>query len=875
MTRSAQSAIRRRQELAAGGTSDLFDLVASGAAESVAAALEGLPEQRRREIGVELTAWFKQRDRDIWWSAGTGTALAVAVVGCLPTAAQAAAILGRPSVNPHGRRAAELVRRVAQERGVDWLVDLAHRIAARFRQDTWVGRWHFVATLLHAEGGAPPTDDRCVQLWLTAVESPDRFHQGQPAPVVDRLRDDPFLAVMLPRLFEVDGLGNQMMFTASHDNWHDPGQPALPAALAQLAVEGVVDRAMLLDGSISRLLRGDRPTALRAFTTLLDHLGPTTAEVTARATDYLRLLVDAPAPVATMAQKALRKLPDLELESVLDASRQMLTRPDKALVRTQLTWLDRLARHHRDRAAEIAEVIAVAAEHPAVELRERASTLAARHGFDPVPVAPALTRPRGDDLPPPAPPAPAPAPITDLDELTEEVAALLGTPYQGAPLERILDGLVRLTATEGTRVRAALDPVIERRHWYWANEHRWDPLCLCQTVVEVLRSAGVKRTDQRRERWEKLLAAVRRTDATPELVVTDPKVSPVHRLLRARLTEVGAYVNEPGQPGLLALPTSTNGLLDPMTLVERLAALGDREPGHWDLTQALLRLPTGADESVIHKATALGTAAGQRLAAWLRDGGLPQPVMRPRTVKRDPHRGNRHWEWAYMPAERQLVELTPPDGHLDHYGLLTAPATPLSGDHSGWVHLWPSLLPGHRGLVTAYTLPLVAGAADMDERDGAAVLPLLAEIGGPGGVALDLAVAYGLSARYGPDRVATVDALLALTAAGDFDAAGTGEQLGTLAARQLVKLSRVVEPLRDAAQAGAPLTVWRLLAAALPVVLAAPTPPRGVPELLTLAAETATATGVRIEVPGLAEVAGRGGSSRLVTEARRLQRVDI
>ncbi|WP_216592424.1 hypothetical protein [Verrucosispora sioxanthis] len=145
------------------------------------------------------------------------------------TAAQAAAILGRPSVNPHGRRAAELIRRVAQERGVDWLVDLAHRIAARFRQDTWVGRWHFVATLLHAEGGAPPTDDRCVQLWLTAVESPDRFHQGQPAPVVDRLRDDPFLATMLPRLFEVDGIGVQMMFVAAHENWNDPGRPALPA----------------------------------------------------------------------------------------------------------------------------------------------------------------------------------------------------------------------------------------------------------------------------------------------------------------------------------------------------------------------------------------------------------------------------------------------------------------------------------------------------------------------------------------------------------------------------------------------------------------------------------------------------------------------
>ncbi|MCZ7422602.1 MULTISPECIES: DUF6493 family protein [unclassified Micromonospora] len=872
MTRPEQRTVRRRRELAAGGTSDLFDLVSSGDADSVAAALEGLPEQRRREIGVELTAWFKQRDRETWWSAGTGTALAVAVVGCLPTAAQAAAILGRPSVNPHGRRAAELVRRAAQERGIDWLVDLAHRIAARFRQDTWVGRWHFVAALLHAEGGAPPTDDRCVQLWLTGVEAPDRFHQGQPAPVVDRLRDDPFLAAMLPRLFEVDGIGVQMMFVAPHYNWDEHGQPALPAALAQLATEGVVDRVMLLDGSISRLLRGDRPAALRAFTTLLDQLAPTTAEVTARVTDYLRLLVDAPAPVATMAQKTLRKLPELELESILDAARQMLTRPDKTLVRTQLTWLDQLARRHRDRAAEIGEVIAVAGDHPAVELRERAAALAARHGVAPAPVIPALTRPRGDDLSPPAPPAPAPDPINDVDELTEEVAALLGTPYQGAPLERILDGLVRLTAADGPRVRAALDPVIERRHWSWANEHRWDPLCLCETVVEVFRSAGVSRTDRRRERWEKLLTAVHRPGATPELAVTDPKVPPVHRLLRARLAEIGAYLNEPGQSGLLALPTSTNGLLDPMALLERLTALGDREPGQWDLTQALLRLPTEADESLAAKAAALGTAAGQRLAAWLRDGGLPQPVIRSRTVTRDPRRGNRHWEWAYMPAERILVDLTPPAGTVDRYGLLTAPATPLGGDHSGWVHLWPSLLPSHRGAVTAYALPLVAGAADMDERGGAAVLPLLAEVGGPGGVALDLAVAYGLAARHGPDRVATVDALLALAAAADFDAAGTGEQLGTLAARQLVKLSRVVEPLRDAAQAGAPLTVWRLLAAALPAVLAAPTPPRGVPDLLTLAAETATATGVRIEVPGLADVAGRGGSSRLVTEARRLHK---
>lgn len=53
-------------------------------------------------------------------------------------------------------------------------------------------------------------------------------------------------------------------------------------------------------------------------------------------------------------------------------------------------------------------------------------------------------------------------------------------------------------------------------------------------------------------------------------------------------------------------------------------------------------------------------------------------------------------------------------------------------------------------------------------------------------------------------------------------------------------------------------------------MLAASPAPRGTPDLLTLAAETAGATGVRIEVPGLADVVARRGSARLVTEARRL-----
>ncbi|GIJ28522.1 hypothetical protein Vqi01_36840 [Micromonospora qiuiae] len=867
---------RRQRELAAGGTGDLFDLVSKGHAEVIAAALTGLPEQRRREIGAELTGWFKKRDRETWWDDGTGTALAVLVVGCLPTAAQAAAILARESVGLDGARAAKLVRGVAQERGVDWLVDLAYRMAARFGQETWTDRWQFVATLLHAEGAAPPTDDRSVQLWLSAVEFPDRRHRGRPVPVADRLRADPFLPMMLPRLFEVDGIGTQMMFAveAENGNWDDRERNALLTALVQLAAESSIDRAMLIDGAIGRLLRGDRPTALRAFTTLLGLLQPTAAEITARRTDYLRLLTDAPAPVATMAQKALRELPDLAVESIIDASGQVLTRPEKALVRTQLTWLDRLARQQPDRAAEIAEVITVAAKHPAVELRDRAIALAARHGLDPDALGPAVAEPRGDDLPASPPPAPAPEPIANVDELAEEVAALFGNPAAGTGLDRILDGLVRLTARDGAAVADTLGPILERRHWSWGDGDDDDPLCLCGLVVGVFQTA-TERHPRRLGRWEALLAALRRFDpARPESepVRSDFRVPGPHRVLRARLAEIGLRLGEPGMPGLLAAPTSANGSLDPFVLVDRLAALGDHTPWPWDLNQALLRLPTGSDEAAAGKAAALGTPAGERLAAWLRDGGLPQPVMRASTIERRPRHSGYDWEYDHLPAKRVLIELRPPDGHQDRYGLLSADPAPLDVDHHYCSHLWPSVLPHHRGVVAAYLLPMVAATADMDSPDGTAVLPLLAETAGPGGIALDLAVAYGLGARHVADRVAALDALLALAAAGQLDPRGLGEQLGTLVAGRMVKATRVVEPLRDAAQAGAPLTVWRLLAAALPAILAAATAPRGLPDLLTLAAETATATGVRIDLPGLAEVAARGGSSRLATEARRLHR---
>jgi hypothetical protein len=167
-----------------------------------------------------------------------------------------------------------------------------------------------------------------------------------------------------------------------------------------------------------------------------------------------------------------------------------------------------------------------------------------------------------------------------------------------------------------------------------------------------------------------------------------------------------------------------------------------------------------------------------------------------------------------------------------------------------------------------------------DTRGAAAILPLLAESDGVAGDAVHLCLAYGLGARHEEDRLAAVDALLVLAGRGQLDVALLGADLGQLVRRAAVKPSRLAESLRMAAVTGANATVWGLLRHALPVLLAdlATGGPdgqsansRGLGELLAVAAECAERTGARGELPHLARTADRRGSSRLVTQARRLR----
>ncbi|MER7416079.1 DUF6493 family protein [Micromonospora peucetia] len=845
--------------------SDPFDFLVRGDVATAVATVDALDEQRRRQLGAELVAHVR-RQRDNWWANDEATALAVCAVGCLPTAAKVAEVLGRRSVILRSADPA-LVIGVARRRGVTWLPELARRLADRLDRTDPVQGWCFVADLLTAENVPPPTDDRFVEGWVATMAWP--AEPLQPLPLLERLRADPFLDALLPRLFEVDGIGAQMPSTDFRGNV----ETGLPGALARLAGEGRLARADLLDGCVNRFLRGDRTAALRPFVALHALLAPTAVESDERQASYLRLLADAPTPVATLAQKALRGLADVQFDALLEASRAVLARPDKTLVRTQLSWLDQVARRHHDRATEVAAVLATGAEHPVGDIRDRSDALAARHGHRSAP--PVVATPVGESLPQPPPVAPAPAPITDPDELAEEVVA--GVTRSAMSLERILDAVVRLAGEDRQRLGAALAPVLRREPGrFGGGEHQWDPCCLCGLIGDLLHvAADPLAAGARRDRWTAPLAAWPGTvpgpaaqAAPPGPPPVDPRVPTPQRLLRARLAEIGSLVGAP-HPGLLAAPTLASGAIDPVVLYERLVRLGARDPWPTDLTQALLRLPAVVDEPLAARAAALRTPAGDRLAAWLRDGGLPDPTHRVVTVRRQLPPD---WKARGLSPQRTHVELAPPEGFADPLGLLTVPP-PTSTWHGDWVAFWPATLPGYRGLVAAHVLPTVASGACDGISGTAAVLPLLAEGTGTGGPALDLALAYGLGSRHEADQVAALDALLLLAGSGDLDAPAVGAHLGTLAADGVFPPSRALRSLRDATAAGAPLTAWRLLAAALPAVLAASPAPRGTPDLLTLAAETAGATGVRIEVPGLADVAARRGSVRLVTEARRLATV--
>ncbi|WP_326789092.1 DUF7824 domain-containing protein [Streptomyces sp. NBC_00151] len=869
----------------------LLKAVRAGRTVEAAGLLDGMTDGERRACLPALKELRKEL-RSAPWNAASRVAhpaLHAAGAACHTGAAGAATWIAGVDMR-WSQASPGVLLHVLGDRETDWLADLTHRLAAR--PATSRVPFALLSGLVALSGCEVPTTDAYVRGWLEHIGG--SWHGG--GTVAQRLRKEPHVSVMVTALFESLEVTSQIawLFGDGPGSWYN--------ALAELSEEGTLDRKVVLDACVARLLRGGAPADQRVFLRLLSSLAPTRDEERERSADWTVLACQAAPSVARYAQSVLASLAlDGELPSrqLAEMSSGVLFRTEKKLVRAQLVLLGKVLKRDPSTADVLLPAVAEAFGHEDTDMQERALKLVERHvgalpdSFDvrarledlSADLSPGLRlraqRALGIEAPGSAstvreevlPPVPerarlAPAPESVV-ELAEEVSAILASGGGVAAFERALDGLVRHAHRDRDALAEALGPVVARCWWkdrdpsYPVVDRSFRESAQGLEVVLAALFEGVG--------METLHAAVQQGPTSGNC-----HHSALSRALDARLWEAGHRLRTDPMPFLLATPTWDTGLLEPDELVERLTEYRrlDARPGTADFAQALLRVrrdDRATAEAAAARARALGSPEGYRLAQWLTAEGPLLPTSRRRTS-----------------GARVLLEL----GELEEiqglfpkeFRLLGRPLTVFK-DHWYCRHwgvtdqrYWPAVVPGRRELVAARLLRDISTAAVEDSRMDAAMLPLLAEADGTAGEALHLCLAYGLGARHPEDRLAAVDALLVLAARGQLDAGRLGSDIGELVRRGALKKSRLAESIRTAAATGAYATVWSVLLGLLPALLADLAADgagggavRGLGELLAIAADCAERSGARGDLAHLAGTAERHGSSKVVTQARRLR----
>lgn len=876
--------------------SELTEAVRAGATDRALELIGAMTPKERRCAFDELKELRKELRPRRWESDIRRALPALHAAGavCQTGPAGVAAWLAGSDMR-WGQASPDLLLTSLNDRAPEWLAEVARRLAER--PATAEVPYELMAGLVRLAGCPAPTTDAYVRGWILDHRwwRAGRSLGGMP----ELLRQDPDLVPLVSALFETDDIGGWL-------DWQQPRTPSSwTGALARLTSEGTLDRKLMIDGCASRLLRGGQVSDLRAFLALLRLLEPTREETRERSGDWLALASDAISVVASYAQSVLGELAldgELPPRMLAQMSEAVLFRPEKKLVRAQLVLLGKVLTRHRDTVDELLPVVAQAFGHEDPDIQERALKLAERHlrhtGSAEVReeltlaaeqlIPPLLSRAAGslgfslaveepvayEELLPPVPePARlAPAPVSAA-EVAEEINALLASDIEVAAYERALDGLVRHAHEDRDGLLRALEPVVTRRWWYGTTD---TGSYFARGHDEVLDFAmGL----------DLLLAVLHGVVPAKALRAAGlrsayPRGCPhttLQRVLAVRIWDLAHRLHSDPLPLLLSTPTWSTGLLDPADLVERLAVcrLADARLSQTDFAVALLRVRRTdrvAALAAAEQASALGTEEGTRLARWLTtEPAVLTPNRREATRRR------------IVVEYPEFPELQ--DGFRHDFRLLDRPMD--ESDHPWWCghwqpalrQHWTALLPERRELVAARLIRDMANLALENQRGAGMTLPLLAESGGEAGQAMHLCLAFGLGARHPEDRLAAVDALLVLAARGQLDAVRLGTDLGELLDLEAVQPLRLADSLRTAAATGACATTWNVLSHALPTLLGilisdtdkrSRTIARGLGELLTVAAECVERCGAYGELRHLREVTARRGSSRVVTQARRL-----
>ncbi|GAA1022518.1 hypothetical protein Aple_091850 [Acrocarpospora pleiomorpha] len=804
--------------------------------ESRVSAADTARERWLAEHGADLQdspwaqAWLRRQTTDTS-TASYGTALRIVGAGTISGPATAAAWLARRDFDPAwgSRPLSPELLRVVTSRPAGWQAEVATRLTEKIR--TAGDRLApLVLGLLRASSIEPPRHDPLVVAWLAAAE-------------VD---DDPLLGRLLPRIFEAEGIGRVL-----REERLTPEPTRWLARLRDVLAAGRVSRAELLDGCVSRFLRGGDANGLRFFVRLHEMIEPTPQEGAERARDYLRLLPAAPGPVAELALTQLRRTGPQDSADVGEAVDALAFRAEAKLARAGLTWLDEQVRRAPASAEELAPGLVTAFAHSSYEVQRRAVTLAIKHAAafqasaaliaEAVPQLPAdlgeqvAAKFGGDITTHPTPTTFTPTALPALAKPEPFPDPVIWSAYA---LHGWTAGELWLAAfvEQAGRDRAALREKLKAEfHWldhqvYVGNA--WDLLPYWSSALagEMI-SPGASPDDRR---WSK-----------------PAQSSAPFMFLQRRFSEIHLALREDALPPvLLATPTLTSGHVDPDVLVDRLEACAAAgvEPLVADLQQALLRLPRGSHPAAAERAARLGSSAAVAVAAWLAEGGL-----------KDPETGLLEERGRLIPVLR-----AEPTGHELIDELLAEPSR--RSDHGHAMDWWPSMLPSHRDVVSVSFLPYVQFKR---HRSYACTRQLVLLTDGPVGEASALLVAFLLADRD-EDAVPT---LLRMAATGDLPAEAVGRWLSWLVRWKKLEKRPVLASLTEAAQQGAHAQVWEILRIALPVLLPGQDERPTIThcETVALAADLAVWVGARGEIPAVSAHAGSGRGSRFARECARLR----
>jgi hypothetical protein len=193
-------------------------------------------------------------------------------------------------------------------------------------------------------------------------------------------------------------------------------------------------------------------------------------------------------------------------------------------------------------------------------------------------------------------------------------------------------------------------------------------------------------------------------------------------------------------------------------------------------------------------------------------------------------------------------------------------------DSEATFECWPLVMPYHRDVVAAHLVPEMSRARSSTCQGDVALVPL-ALANGEVGDALLAAYAYGLGAKQASTQAAAVDALLMLATRDQLSGEQFGRVLATMLIRKDINAKRLVSPLRDIAQAGAPRQAWSIVRSLIEHLLATSQQVTGLADILATATDIAHVANARGTVSGLDTLASKRGSSRQLIEARRLSAV--